>query len=125
SEPAAEAAGLIETIARLADDALALAGATEPLDRHAVRVDSAFLGAGYGLPTPETVTAIRQLASLEGLLLDPVYSGKAMSGLLGKIRDGQFDGVSDVVFLHTGGVASLPVYADALLTPNDTGAELG
>ena len=55
---------------------------------------------------------LKLLAGSEGLLLDPVYSGKAMSGFIGKIRSwrAHFDDVENLVFLHTGGTASLPVY---------------
>ncbi len=123
SESEAEADAQRETIARLAGEAMALTGGgqQDPTDVH---VDSAFLGRGYGLPTPETLAAIRQVASLEGVLLDPVYSGKAMGGLIGKIRAGEFDGVGDVVFLHTGGTASLPVYGNVLLGAGDTSGRL-
>ena len=59
---------------------------------------------------------MRRLASTEGLLLDPVYSGKAMSGFIGKVEAGEFSTVEDLVFLHTGGNASLPVYGEAILS---------
>lgn len=124
SEPETQAAALVETIAGLADDVLALVGSRTPVSRAAIGVDSRFLGAGYGLPTPETLAAIRLVASLEGILLDPVYSGKAMSGLIGRIRSGELDGASNVVFLHTGGTASLPVYGEALLDRRDTDVDL-
>ena len=84
------------------------------LDPLAVRIDSRFLGEGYGLPTKATLEAIRMLASLEGLLLDPVYSGKAMSGMIERIRQGEFADVENLVFIHTGGIAALPVYGSVL-----------
>ena len=115
SEPPAEEDALRANIADLAGDALRLAGSPESLDPTGILVDSAYLGEGYGLPTPETLAAVQRLGELEGILLDPVYSGKAMSGLLGKIRQGEFDEASDVVFLHTGGSAALPVYGEALM----------
>ena len=79
-----------------------------------VLVDNSYLGPGYGIPTPATLDAVQQVAQLEGLLLDPVYSGKAMSGLVDQIRMGALDDVADVIFLHTGGTASLPAYDDVL-----------
>ncbi|MGE0623330.1 MAG: D-cysteine desulfhydrase family protein [Pseudomonadales bacterium] len=124
SEPPSEVDAQVETIGRLAAEAVALAGGDGPMNRAAVRVDSDYLGEGYGLPTPATIDAIRQVASLEGVLLDPVYSGKAMSGLIARIGQGEFDGRRDVVFLHTGGTASLPVYGDMLLEGRDTAGEV-
>jgi len=114
SEPAAQADALIDTIASLANDALTLLGLEPGISPESVTVDSAYLGEGYGLPTPETLAAVHRVAELEGILLDPVYSGKAMSGLIGKIERGEFEDASDVVFLHTGGSAALPVYGAAL-----------
>jgi 1-aminocyclopropane-1-carboxylate deaminase/D-cysteine desulfhydrase-like pyridoxal-dependent ACC family enzyme len=55
-----------------------------------IEVDDSFLGEGYGIPTQEGLAAIRLLARLEGLLLDPVYTGKAMAGLIAMIREGRF-----------------------------------
>jgi len=116
SEPASEAAALTEQIGALADEALKLAGADFALDRDAIIVDSGYLGEGYGLPTSATLAALRRVDSTEGILLDPVYSGKAMSGLIGKVDAGAFGETEDLVFLHTGGSASLPVYGDAILS---------
>ncbi len=116
SEGGAELPAFVAQIGDLADEALRLAGVDYQLDRDAIIVDSSYLGEGYGLPTAATFDALKQLASQEGLLLDPVYSGKAMSGLIGKITAGEFEGVADLVFLHTGGTASLPVYGNAILS---------
>lgn len=115
SEASADLPAFITQIGDIADEALKLAGADLSLDRDAIIVDSAYLGDGYGLPTAETFAALKQLASREGLLLDPVYSGKAMSGFIGKVRAGEFTGVNNLVFLHTGGTASLPVYGRAIM----------
>lgn len=114
SEPASELEALRQTIRDLANGALELAGAAPAVDDRQVRVDSTYLGEGYGLPTPATLEAVHRVAEIEGILLDPVYTGKAMSGLIGMIANGELDGVEDVVFVHTGGAASLPVYAGAL-----------
>jgi D-cysteine desulfhydrase family pyridoxal phosphate-dependent enzyme len=103
---------LVETILEIANGALSLAGADTPLNADRVHVDSDYLGDGYGLPTPATIEAIRLVAGTEGILLDPVYSGKAMSGLIGRIRTGEVGG-GDVVFVHTGGAAVLPVYGES------------
>ncbi|MBN8944838.1 MAG: D-cysteine desulfhydrase [Rhizobiales bacterium] len=72
-----------------------------------------YVGGGYGVPTAGMVDAVTLLARTEGILLDPVYSGKGMDGLVDLIRKGHFDKSSDVVFLHTGGSAALFAYPDA------------
>lgn len=115
SEGGTDLPAFITQIGDLADDALEQLGADRRLDRDAVLVNSDYLGEGYGLPTPATFTALRKLAGSEGLLLDPVYSGKAMSGFLGLLESGHFGNVDNLVFLHTGGTASLHVYGQALL----------
>ena len=78
-------------------------------------VDDGYVGEGYGLPAPSTLEAIRLLAQLEGLLLDPVYSAKGMAGLIGLIRQGFFTSNETVLFLHTGGATALFAYEDQLL----------
>ncbi len=115
SEPPEAVDGLRATIAGLATDALTLLGAGEALPEAQIHIDSDYLGEGYGLPTPETLDTLKTVASLEGILLDPVYSGKAMSGLIGRLRAGHYDQAADLVFLHTGGAASLPVYEEAII----------
>ncbi|MGH8975092.1 MAG: D-cysteine desulfhydrase family protein [Acidimicrobiia bacterium] len=70
-------------------------------------VDHTRFGAGYGKPTPETREAIRAAARTEGLILDPVYTGKAMAGLIGWAREGRFAPEETVVFWHTGGAPAL------------------
>ena len=75
-----------------------------------IQVDHRYLGEGYGIPTEATVNAVKLVAELEGIALDTVYSGKAMSGLIDQIVLGDLNDIQDVVFIHTGGVASLPVY---------------
>lgn len=66
-----------------------------------------YVGAGYGIPRDDTLEAIRLFAQLEGILLDPVYSGKGAAGLIDLIRKGRFRKGQRVVFLHTGGAAGL------------------
>ncbi len=65
------------------------------------------LGAGYGKPSPAGVQAMRTLAVSEGLVLDPVYSGKAFGGLLSLVADGVIEPGSRVLFVHTGGAGGL------------------
>ena len=74
--------------------------------------DDSMLAPGYGLPNEATVAAIRYLARREGILLDPTYSGKTFAVLLEMLRQGCFGGDDHVVFLHTGGTASLFAYPE-------------
>jgi L-cysteate sulfo-lyase len=80
------------------------------LERARVRANGDYVGPGYGIPTAATIDAIRLAALHEGLLLDPVYSGKAMAGLIDLCRTGFFRRGQNVVFLHTGGAAALFAY---------------
>jgi 1-aminocyclopropane-1-carboxylate deaminase/D-cysteine desulfhydrase-like pyridoxal-dependent ACC family enzyme len=79
----------------------------------AIDVDDSWVGPGYGRPTPESVAAVRLVARTEGVLLDPIYTGKAMAGLLARLRDGRLGRGARALFIHTGGAANLFTYADA------------
>jgi D-cysteine desulfhydrase family pyridoxal phosphate-dependent enzyme len=68
-----------------------------------VEVDDTFVGGGYGMPTPASTEALELVARREGILLDPVYTAKAMAGLIDRIRRGQFRADETVLFWHTGG----------------------
>ena len=72
-----------------------------------VHIDHTRFGAGYGKPTPECLEAIRATARFEGLILDPVYTGKAMAGLIGWAREGRLTDRHTVLFWHTGGAPAL------------------
>ena len=82
--------------------------------REDVVADTDYVGEGYGIPREDTLEAIRLFAELEGLLLDPVYSGKGAAGLIDYCRKGRFKPHERVVFLHTGGSAALFGYTRAL-----------
>jgi 1-aminocyclopropane-1-carboxylate deaminase/D-cysteine desulfhydrase-like pyridoxal-dependent ACC family enzyme len=69
-----------------------------------------YIGKGYGIPTKKCVEAIKLVARTEGILLDPVYTGKAMAGLIDLIGKDKFTSKDTVIFLHTGGVARLFVH---------------
>lgn len=79
-----------------------------------VVVHDDWLAPGYGHPSESTLEAIRVAARREGLLLDPVYSGKAFAGLLGMARRGDFGSEARVLFVHTGGTPALFGYANLL-----------
>jgi L-cysteate sulfo-lyase len=74
-----------------------------------------YVGDGYGVPTESMNEAVLLLARTEGLLFDPVYSGKGLAGMIDLIRNGTLAG-GNIVFLHTGGSAALFAYADQLHT---------
>ena len=82
------------------------------ISKNAVQVNGNYVGPGYGQPTPEMREAVKTLARLEGILLDPVYTGKAMAGLFDLIRRKHFSSGQNIVFLHTGGSTGLFGYAE-------------
>ncbi len=94
-----------------AEGTLALIGAERGLGEADILVESGARGAGYGIPTDAMKEAVRLMAQNEGLLLDPVYSGKAFAGLLADIRSGVFRRGDAVLFIMTGGVPGLFAYA--------------
>lgn len=69
-----------------------------------VRVIDGHVGEGYAIAGPEIFETIAELSALEGVILDPVYTGKAFAGMLREIEAGRFDGCRDIVFVHTGGI---------------------
>lgn len=71
------------------------------------RVLDGYVGEGYGIAGPSVFALIAELARLEGLVLDPVYTGKAFAGMLEEIQQGRFSSCRDIVFMHTGGVFGL------------------
>ena len=80
-----------------------------------------YVGPGYGLPSPDGLAAIKLAARTEGLLLDPVYTGKAMAGLIDHARAGRLGREDVVVFIHTGGLPALFAFQDELLRSLDEG----
>jgi L-cysteate sulfo-lyase len=94
-----------------------LLGLRGELPRDAVQANCDYVGGGYGVPTPGMVEAVTLLARSEGLLLDPVYSGKGMAGLIDLVRQGRFERDQNIVFLHTGGSAALFGYPSAFDLP--------
>lgn len=109
----ADAPATQATVAALATETAQLLGHDGRLPADAVRVEPGYAGPGYGVPTPEMAAAVRRAARSEGLILDPVYTGKAMAGLIALIEAGTFGDDETVVFLHTGGLPGLFGYADA------------
>ena len=103
----------VAAVHALAEKTLALLnGAALPIDK--VIVDDGYVGPGYGVAAESTLEAIRMTARSEAILLDPVYSAKAMAGLIGLVRSGFFAADAKVLFLHTGGSAALFAYEEIL-----------
>lgn len=89
-------------------------GAPGVVTRDDIFADCNYVGPGYGEPTEAMNEAVLLAARLEGLLFDPVYTGKALAGMIDYVRNGRIEKDSTIVFLHTGGAAGLFAYADTL-----------
>lgn len=100
------------TLAKI-HETLQLLETDEDVPASALNLSDAQLGPGYGQPTEAMRLAVRSLASTEGLLLDPVYSGKAFAGLLADIEQGYYHRGQNVLFVMTGGVPGLFAYRSA------------
>lgn len=87
----------------------------QSLDRRRLRCFDNYVGPGYSIPTAGMIEAVRLLGSLEGILLDPVYTGKAMAGLIDLVRQGYFKKDHRILFMHTGGIPALYAYASDFL----------
>jgi D-cysteine desulfhydrase len=98
---------------KLVGETATLLGIDTP-ERQSVRALDEWVGPGYSLPTEEMVTAVRLLSRLEGVLLDPVYTGKAMAGLIALVERGEFNKNDKVLFVHTGGAPALYAYQQVL-----------
>ena len=100
----------VEALARarnLAAEAAAMLDCPAQLSSVELFVHESFLGAGYGVPSPQGQSAIVATARTEGVFLDPTYTGKAMAGYSALLSQGRYAGADDVLFLHTGGAPSL------------------
>lgn len=103
-----------EDMAHIADDAGKLCGLTPNITRDDVDVTFDYIGPAYGKCSPGGLEAIALLARTEGILLDPIYSGKAMAALIDDIRQGRRTAGEKVVFIHTGGTPALFAYNNDL-----------
>lgn len=99
----------VVTLAREASDLLDVS-----FDEASVEIVAGLAGAAYGVPHAATIEAIRLAGRLEAVSLDPVYSGKALAGLIALIHEGRWRKNEDVVFVHTGGAPSLFAYQSVL-----------
>jgi len=108
---------LMGVLEQLSNDTAQHLGLDLYLPHDAFEVNDDYLGAGYGKPAAPEREAIRLLAQSEGILGDPVYTGRALAGLIDLIRKGIFDKDETVLFWHTGGTAALFAYVEELLGP--------
>jgi len=99
-----------ELVYKLVEKTASRVGVNNGVPREAVVCFDEYVGPGYSLPTPEMVEAVNLLAKTEGILLDPVYTGKVMAGLIGLVRKGYFKKEDNVLFVHTGGSPALYAY---------------
>jgi L-cysteate sulfo-lyase len=107
-----EADALLADVRRIAAACADKVGLKAALRDDAFQIRSGYAGAGYGVPTPGMLEAVSLLARLEGIILDPVYAGKAMAGLIDLVRTGVFASDETIVFVHTGGMPAMFAYAD-------------
>lgn len=85
------------------------------VSREDIDIIDGYVGKGYALSRQEEIEFIHRLAKQEGLILDPVYTGKAMYGLVEEIKKGRFDKHKNILFIHTGGIFGWNSFARALI----------
>ena len=99
-----------ENVYELAKETAKKLGCDGIINRKDIIANCEYVGPGYGLPAKSTLEAIEIFARLEGILLDPVYSGKGAAGLIDFVRKKRFKRGERIIFIHTGGAAALPGY---------------
>lgn len=102
-------------IAKLVNSTAQWLGVEFNIEPDTVSVDAGYLGEGYAKVGNLEREAIRDFAQLEGILLDPVYTGRAAGGLMSLIRRGEIEGDERVLFWHTGGTPAIFVYGEGLI----------
>ncbi|GAA0317152.1 D-cysteine desulfhydrase [Bacillus carboniphilus] len=100
-----------EKVYKLVEETVSHLGLEVPTPREVVTCFDEYVGPGYALPTPEMVEAVKLIAKTEGILLDPVYTGKALAGVIDLVRKGYFKKDQNILVVHSGGSPAL--YANA------------
>lgn len=101
---------VVDLVMRIArTTAVAVGLQPEEIQEDDFEIDDSYLGGSYGALDDVTAEAIKELATTEGILTDPVYTGKAFAGLLGKVRNGEISS-GNVLFCHTGGQPAICAY---------------
>ncbi len=103
-----------QKVLALVRETLELMEVKAELPPHQVHANGDYVGEGYGVPTDAMTDAVTLTAGQEGILLDPVYTGKAMAGLIDLVKKGRLEDRRNVVFLHTGGSPGLFAYRQSL-----------
>jgi D-cysteine desulfhydrase len=103
-----------ERVSAIANETAAMIDLKETWAPADIQVADGYVGPGYGVPSEGSIRRIREAARLEGVLLDPVYTGKAMDGLAGCVADGRVARGTRVLFVHCGGAPSLFPFAKQL-----------
>jgi D-cysteine desulfhydrase len=104
-----------EHIYRLAEKTANYIGIQGDFPRDKVKCFDEYVGPGYSISTESMIEAVQMLARTEGILLDPVYTGKAMAGLIDFVRKGYFKKGDNILFVHTGGSPALYAYTEKLV----------
>lgn len=102
-----------DQVGRIARNTAALIGVTRDLRDDEITVLDGWAGELYGIPVRSTIEAIELTGSLEGVIIDPVYEGKSMAGLIDLVTTGEIDKGSTVLYAHLGGQPALNVYSGA------------
>ncbi len=93
--------------AAIANETLQVLGLDTRVSEDDIHNDARFVGAGYGIPSEASVEATKLFARTEGVILDPVYTGKAAAGMISHIREGRYGKDDTLVFVHTGGTPAI------------------
>jgi 1-aminocyclopropane-1-carboxylate deaminase/D-cysteine desulfhydrase-like pyridoxal-dependent ACC family enzyme len=114
-----------DSTSRIANATAEVLGLDVRIDPGEVENRTEFAGAAFGISTPECIAAIRLVARLEGILLDPVFTGKAMAGLLADVEAGHLKSADVAVFVHTGGIPGLFAHAREFVAETVPAASAG
>jgi L-cysteate sulfo-lyase len=93
--------------AAIANETLQVLGLDMRMTEDEIHNDMRFVGSGYGIPTEACVGAVKLFACTEGVILDPIYTGKAAAGMIAHIREGRYRKGDTLVFVHTGGTPAI------------------
>lgn len=97
----------IQTIDNILQESLEYLKIRLPYERKEIKLLDGYVGRGYALSSPAELQFIQWLAQLEGVILDPVYTGKALYGLTEEIKKGRLKAYQNILFIHTGGLFGL------------------
>jgi 1-aminocyclopropane-1-carboxylate deaminase/D-cysteine desulfhydrase-like pyridoxal-dependent ACC family enzyme len=102
-------------ISGMMEQAISLVGGDAKIPLSEILITEEFVHPGYGMVNPEGAEAIRMMAETEGLLFDPIYTGKALAALIRDVREGRYSQDENIVFLYTGGSPNLFTHGQAVL----------